>query len=483
MKRIICKVLVIAILVGILPTSSIITPQLNVEASTTNSITVHGGTNRDVFRERAAYRGYSYEGTVIGRLNSGQTSEPFDFSPTPGNDFRLMLDSSMGDFTITLTDPRGNIFSTNDLGILWPVEEYNDFSPFGYLRSMDNEPQMRVLGLGSQGLAVTNPTPGQWQFTVTSRNTSNNMAFAIGIAKRPQAPFITNSEELIMLQDGSNVTVRGISPVDGRVHLVLLDRYEYALLSKGLDTVAGGSFSLDLPDLEDGLYFLLAQTTNMDGVLSYVIFHNVLIDGSRPQIHLSERFERVIFDDTAIFYGSATHASNVKITVNGRPAEVSLAWGRRWYDDTPPSASFFAKLDLQEGVNTVVITAISATGITTKRTVLISSDMTTPEYLRSVPRITNISIEDGSISVRTAVTFTVENSHLDDTIVIARAGWDSLEVTYIGSNTFSAYIDPSMFVGRYGVFEVFVENIWRNEDRVSTLVVIDQPMDDNDDNA
>ena len=42
MKKILCKWLVITMLFGILPTNSVITPNLNVEASTTNSIIVHG---------------------------------------------------------------------------------------------------------------------------------------------------------------------------------------------------------------------------------------------------------------------------------------------------------------------------------------------------------------------------------------------------------------------------------------------------------
>ena len=41
-SRILCKVLVIAILIGIMPTDSIFTSHLNVEASTLNSITVRG---------------------------------------------------------------------------------------------------------------------------------------------------------------------------------------------------------------------------------------------------------------------------------------------------------------------------------------------------------------------------------------------------------------------------------------------------------
>ena len=43
LRRILNKLLVIAILVGILPTGSVITSYLNVEASTLNSITVRGG--------------------------------------------------------------------------------------------------------------------------------------------------------------------------------------------------------------------------------------------------------------------------------------------------------------------------------------------------------------------------------------------------------------------------------------------------------
>jgi hypothetical protein len=79
--------------------------------------------NEDNLIEQAENQGYEYLGSVFGNLNSGQTSARFTHTPAQGNDFMLMLDSTMGNFSLELTDPNGRAHSTEDIGVL-TLSEY-----------------------------------------------------------------------------------------------------------------------------------------------------------------------------------------------------------------------------------------------------------------------------------------------------------------------------------------------------------------------
>jgi|GEM_PF-3415426 len=196
----------------------------------------------------AAAYGYSFEGAVFGTLMPQESSNVFSHTPAIGNDFRLMLDPSMGRFTIQLVDPLGRVFTNEGIGIATPSE---NVLPQAFATSFDlrlddsfnleenvkthccisleerraydahlpwlesiiinpedledlivelsqpvnatsfaefNASNMTVVSLGSQGISVSNPIPGEWRFVVTSSNRFDNAAFVVGIAEKPTPP-------------------------------------------------------------------------------------------------------------------------------------------------------------------------------------------------------------------------------------------------------------------------------------------------------
>ncbi|MDR2182963.1 MAG: S-layer homology domain-containing protein, partial [Clostridiales bacterium] len=132
--------------------------------------------------------GYVFDGSVFGVLNPGQTSQPFHYTPQ-ANDFMLLFDTTLGNFTILLSDPMGNVFSTEDVGILTDIgldaaDLHLAFQ--GFPVELITTEQV-VEGLGPEGFRVLNPLDGQWSFWVRSYNPAPDSMFAVGLAERPTA--------------------------------------------------------------------------------------------------------------------------------------------------------------------------------------------------------------------------------------------------------------------------------------------------------
>jgi hypothetical protein len=132
--------------------------------------------------------GYIFDGSVFGVLNPGQTSPPFYYTPQE-NDFMLLFDTTLGNFTILLSDPLGNVFSTEDVGILTDIgldaaDLHLAFQ--GFPVELITTEQV-VEGLGPEGFRVLNPLDGQWSFWVRSYNPVPDSMFAVGLAERPTA--------------------------------------------------------------------------------------------------------------------------------------------------------------------------------------------------------------------------------------------------------------------------------------------------------
>jgi len=132
--------------------------------------------------------GYVFDGSVFGVLGESQISEPFFYTPS-ANDFMLLFDPDMGDFTIMIADPTGRVFSTEDIGILTAL----DINPEDLRRAFEGFPvelitsEMIVESLGSRGFRVLNPISGDWSFWVRSNNVDPEKMFAVGLAERPTA--------------------------------------------------------------------------------------------------------------------------------------------------------------------------------------------------------------------------------------------------------------------------------------------------------
>ncbi|MCL2014865.1 MAG: S-layer homology domain-containing protein [Defluviitaleaceae bacterium] len=132
--------------------------------------------------------GYVFDGMMFGTLNANETSPPFFYTPQ-ANDFMLLFDYAMGNFTILLADPTGTVFSNEDIGILTEV----DISPEDMQLAFYGFPvefitsEMVVESLGQSGFRILNPLEGQWSFSLISHNPEPDIMFAVGLAERPVA--------------------------------------------------------------------------------------------------------------------------------------------------------------------------------------------------------------------------------------------------------------------------------------------------------
>jgi uncharacterized repeat protein (TIGR02543 family) len=464
--------------------------------------------NEDNLIDRAESTGYNYAGAVFATLDAGEKSQYFSLTPNQGHNFKIMPDSSMGDFSLTLVDPLGRVFNNAQSGaithseILSPQEiesnrvvatQKNIFTPpnvassYAFERERHYELdvleinsteiitplavennflgfddlEMNVVSLGSLGIIITDPIPGEWQFAVTSNNAVDNAAVAIGIAERPQAPLITNADEIFALQSGNGIIAQGIAPVAGQIHWLLVDDSSERVSANRVSVNAGDNFNIALPNLPNGSYTLLAQAETQSGLTGGIILVDILVNSEAPEIIVHERFERQIFDDTVFFSTAAINAAEMELYHNGESIGVSPVW-------SSDAASITVELNLAEGQNEVIIIAASATGLVSEKIIFITSDTTTPAELRPIPVITDISLPNHSeVKEPVTVTFRVENADLCDTVVTVRFGSRQEDVRYLGNDTFSFTFDPAKHVNSPDILRqihIRAENRWRNID-------------------
>jgi len=132
--------------------------------------------------------GYVFDGAVFGILDANEVSDPFFYTPA-ANDFMLLFDPDMGDFTITLSCPDGNLFSSENVGILTDLDvamEDLHLAFEGFPVELITT-EMVVESLGDHGFRVLNPISGEWSFWVQSNNVEPDTLFAVGLAERPTA--------------------------------------------------------------------------------------------------------------------------------------------------------------------------------------------------------------------------------------------------------------------------------------------------------
>ena len=204
-----------------------------------------------------------------------------------------------------------------------------------------------------------------------------------------------------------------------------------------------------------------------------------------PTIYVNERFERIIFGDKVDFSGHVTSGHNPEFTLNGQSIpwqDIDLIAGDIPAPDEPSSLMFFTALLLKEGINEVSITATGSSGAIAQRTVYINSDQTTPDSLRSIPAITDISVDDFSyIRGSTTVTFTVENSNIDSTTMSVFDGSEFLDILNIGGNNYSFVIESDRYL-QYDFamsFDIMTENKWGNTDSATRFVFLEDWYLDN----
>ena len=110
-------------------------------------------------------------------LNPGQsTSGTFDVGNPFSDGFSMAFSGGPG--VLTLTAPNGQTFSTTQ-------------NPASV--SVGNMTVTRIARDGAQGLAVRNPIPGQWSYTLTSNSTEQGVVFTLALGEiDPNASWWSN---------------------------------------------------------------------------------------------------------------------------------------------------------------------------------------------------------------------------------------------------------------------------------------------------
>jgi len=485
--------------------------------------------NEDNLIKMAETNGYDFLGAVFAKLKSGETSEFYSFTPNPGQDFKLMLDSSMGNFTIKLKDPMGRIYFGGKYGILTHTEpsfgafslQTTAFDPF--VQTQNDMPMLldsdtencnhgqcnhdiqldeiefelneftalapavafntfnvnqfdgfygldtRVVSLGHQGLIVTDPMPGEWQFAITSNNSVDNVTVAVGIVEKPQAPLITNEYEVSSLQTGDGASLRGIASVNGYIQWTLSDSTQ-KLTEGSVVTGAGNDFIINLPNMLNGYYTMYLWAVDENGFESRTTSVRIIVCDAIPEITVDERYETFIFGDNVSFITAASNTAVAWISLNGEMVESQVLPGSQ---GESLSVALFADLNLEEGINEVIITAVSTSGITSEKTIFITSDQLTPDEFRTAPVISEISIEQSTeIGEFTTVTVMVDDSNPNDVALSVANNSVPVNVTSFGNGLFEFTIDPSQYDNGSRSIRITAENKWGNFDQVSRQIII-----------
>ena len=141
-----------------------------------------------ILAQMAYEEGYIFDGMVFGILSHNEVSESFYYTPQ-ANDFMLLFDPQMGDFSIFLQAPTGEVFISGIEGMLTEIDvgaHDLDLAFQGFPIELITD-EMIVEGLGLRGFRVLNPVDGTWSFWVRSNNPEPELMFAVGLAERPTA--------------------------------------------------------------------------------------------------------------------------------------------------------------------------------------------------------------------------------------------------------------------------------------------------------
>jgi len=220
--------------------------------------------------------GYDFDGAVFGVLDANEESDPFFYTPA-ANDFMLLFDPDMGDFTIILSDPDGALFSTEDTGILTdldidPADLHLAFGGFPIALITD---EMVVESLGNEGFRVLNPTDGEWSFWVRSNNEESDMFFAVGLAERPTAALTRAMFTQVLANlDEADLTPFAQMPAsfdDVHSHDWFFAPVEWAYRNGIVDGVGRNRFSPNGPLTREQMVTMLYNYTNVrDADLPYL---------------------------------------------------------------------------------------------------------------------------------------------------------------------------------------------------------------------
>lgn len=345
--------------------------------------------------------GLVYEENIHGSLLSEEISETRLINVSKGKDFSLLIDDTLGDYEVLLTDPNGIVYSNNVTSDEDTGEEVMD-------EIVDNTTAdtslQNVVNLGSRGLIAFYPTAGTWTYTI--RNKGLDGDYSAGIYTKLSAPVIENEENLALIQDGTTISISGCVAIDNssqtdsenpvitasgsaitvatgsaiivdteersytlpaKVHLELMDDSGEILVE---DAIAdgineSGDFTYTFNDLEDGHYYLEVYSLASDGTSSWTRTSEIVVNTKEPEIQLDDDYEYYIYSQEALLSGVINNADTIDITVNGQAVPYV---GESKGDD---AFAFGCNIKLNDGDNVVIISVKSETGkIVTKELVL-----------------------------------------------------------------------------------------------------------------
>jgi uncharacterized repeat protein (TIGR02543 family) len=321
----------------------------------------------------------SQAGQQTGTLAAGASSDPFTFEVSNGTDYAVLSDDWLGDFSLELTDPAGNIY--------YAGQRYENMN-------VAEDGVQTVLNLGSQGAMIFHGMPGTWSYRIL--NHGEEASYDIGIYTQMAAPLVENSDELLELTSGTFM-VSGTSMVQpgAMVQLQLTDSSGKLVEERQLP--ANGTWEASFTGIQDGDYNLRTVVVSADGVEGWDGNYGIAILSAAPIIHLSDDYEFFTYDGTVHLSGSVENGEEVSVTCNGTPVELyyPCSWETLGFytDETP----------LQTGANEIVITAVGKTGLTAEKRLTLISKEKQEEKLPEIASVTYDGAEVGEIQNGTRI--------------------------------------------------------------------------------
>lgn len=208
-------------------------------------------------------------------------------------------------------------------------------------------------------ISITSPTAG----TKTSE-------------KRPQIIFTVTDND---------------SGVDESTVKLTLGGQEYAVSDFSKESISGGFRYTYTPDadLPDDEYTATVSASDNDGNAATPKSVTFEVYAAAPTLSVISPAEDLITNQNTVQYQVQTNGATLEITVNDDPQEVSLSDG---------SAS--GTITLTEGLNTIVFTAASETGVETEITRYVTLDT-------QAPTITNVEISENPATTGATIIFTI----------------------------------------------------------------------------
>lgn len=185
------------------------------------------------------------------------------------------------------------------------------------------------------------------------------------------------------------------SGVDESTVKLTLGEQTYTTANFTKESVSGGYRYTYTPtaDLADGEYTASVTASDNDGNAATPKSVAFEVYAAAPTLSVTSPAEDGVTNKPNLQYAATTNGAELEVTVNGTPQEVNLSGG-----------TATGTLTLTEGVNTIISTARSETGVETSVTRTIELD-TQP------PQITDIeySEEDPTVGSTVIITVTVED--------------------------------------------------------------------------